>query len=78
MVGRITVQAAKGAALLFDPGQGAHALLAGEHRSLDRYRVFRAQHFVLALEKRAELGQQTGLFGEHLRKVLAADITVER
>jgi len=78
MVGRIAVHAAKGATLLFDPCQRAHALLAGENSLLDSYRVFRTQHFVLVLEKRAKLDQQTGLFGEHLREVLTADITVER
>ncbi len=72
------MHATEGAALLFDPGERAHTLLAEENRLLDRYRVFRAHDFVLALEERAQLDQQTGFFGEHLGQVLTADIAVER
>jgi hypothetical protein len=77
MVRGKAVQAAKGAALVFDPGERADALLASQNHPLHRYGVFRADDFVFTLEERAQLVQQTGLLDEHLGEVFAADIRVQ-
>ncbi len=77
MVRGKAVQAAQGAALIFDPGERADALLACENHSLHRYGVFRADYFVFTLEERAQPGQQTRLLDEHLGEVFAADTRVQ-
>jgi hypothetical protein len=71
------VEAAKAAAVLFDAGESAYALLAGENGLLHCDSVFGAQYFVFALEESAQLTQQGCLFGEHLCKVFAADVPVQ-
>jgi len=70
------MQAAKGAAVLFDAGQRSDPLLAGENGLLQRHGILAAEHLVFTLEKIPQISQETGFFSQHLGEMLAADIRI--